>query len=186
MSEKKVVRRSVAIALGITCIILAVGLLGAFAILTPMINTKSSQNSQSDLQSWTEGNFYFNLTSCQDINFTIPTAGFGSVTITIDAWSWIDGRGFQVFIGFMIANTTVHYQVYDAQSYPQNPIYPPTPVGYIFPPWSYYRSYVHWPASFRQIYEVTFSKIMVWIWNNCTAFSTSEPIWGNVYYYLTA
>jgi hypothetical protein len=190
MSEKKVARRSVTIALGIICIALAASLIGAFALLTPTTNIKSSQDSQIDLQGWTEGSFYFNLTSGQDINSTITTAGFRSVTITIDALTSPDvglpGPGFEVFIGFMTANTTVDYQVYDASSYPQNPPPPPTPVGYIFPPWSYFSGYSHWQASFRQTYEVTFSKIIVWIWNNCTLFSTSEPIWGNVYYYLTA
>lgn len=184
MSEKKIVSVRIAIALGIICIILAAGLIGAFTLLE-RTNATDSQNSQNNLEVWTEGNSYFNLTSNQDINFTIPTAGFRSVTITIDAWSLHAGQGFQVFIGFMTANTTVDYQVYYAQSYPQNPPMPATPVGYIFPPWSYYRGYSHWPASLRQTYNVTFSKIMVWIWNNCTAFSTSVPIWGNVYDYLT-
>ena len=183
MSEpkpKKMVRRSVAIALGIICIILAASLVGALAIL----NTKSSQNTQGDIQSWTEGTFYFNLTSLQDINFTIPTAGFGSVTITINAWSaGRVGFGFQVFIGFMTANTTVDYQIYDAQSYPQYPQYPSVNPATILPPWWY--TLFSLPVSFRQTYDVSFSNIMVWIWNNCTAFSTSPPIWGDVYYYLT-
>lgn len=180
--ERKTTRNAIVIALGIICIILAASLIGAFALL----NTKSSP--QTDLQGWTEGNFYFNVTSDQNINFTISTAGFSSVTITIDAWSSVSTSpypGFEVFIGFMTVNTTVDYQVYAAQSYPVNPPLLPTPVGYIYPPWSYYMGYLHWPASFKQTYEVTFSKIMVWIWNNATAFSPSEPIWGNVYYYLT-
>jgi hypothetical protein len=193
MSEKKVVGRRIAIALGIICIILAVGLIGAFALLTQKTDN-GSQNSQNNLQGWTEGNFYFNLTSGQDINFTIPTAGYGSVTITIDAWSLAPlsggtlgiGHGFQVFIGFITANTTVDYQVYDNESYALNPPLPATPVGFIWPPWSYFSGYLHWPASFRQTYEVTFSKIMVWIWNNCTQLSPSTPVWGNVYSYLTA
>jgi len=50
MSEKKVVGRNVAIALGIICIILAVGLVGAVAnytsIITSKDNTISSLNSQ--------------------------------------------------------------------------------------------------------------------------------------------
>jgi hypothetical protein len=176
MSEKKVVRRSVVVALGAICIVLAASLIGAFAILS----TKSSQNSQSDLQSWTEGSFYFNLTSDMDINFTIPTAGFSSVTITIDALCPLSspyGVGFQVFIGFITSNTTIDYTVYDAQSYPQT-VMPFAQVA----PWYYYNFK---PASFKQTYEVSFSNIIVWIWNNSTVFSTSPPIWGNVYYYLT-
>ena len=185
MSEKKIVGRNVAIALGIVCIVLAAGLTGALALLSSA-NTKSSQGTQTDLQDWNEGNFSFNLTSGEDINFTISTAGFSSVTITIDALNpAITGQGFQVFIGFMTANTTVDYQVYDAQSYPQNPPLPPLPIGYVFPPWSYYKGFLVWPASFRQTYEATFSKIIIWIWNNSTAFTTAEPVWGNVYYYLT-
>jgi hypothetical protein len=183
MSEKKVVRRSVAIALGIICIILAFGLIGAFTLF----NTRSSQDSQTDLQSWTEGSHYFNLTSGQDINFTIPTAGFSSVTITVDALSpGFDGHVFEVFIGFMTANTTVDYQIYDAQSSPQNYNYPLNPWAFS-QPWSWIRGYQHWPASFKQTYEVTFSKIMIWMWNqaNNTTALTLEPIWGNVYYYLT-
>jgi hypothetical protein len=194
MSEKKVVGRRVAIALGIIGIVLAVVLVGAFALLIQTNGNGSSQNSQNNLQGWTEANFYFNLTSGQDMNLTIPTAGFRSVTITIDAWSRTPasggtlgvGHGFRVFIGFMTANTTVDYQVYDAQSYAQNPPFPPVPFGFTWPPWSYFSGYLHWPASFRQTYEVTFSKIMVWIWNNCTLFATSTPVWGNVYGYLTA
>jgi len=55
MSEKKMVRRSVAIVLGIVCIILIAGLLGAVADYTSMISDKDdtifSQNSQiSSLQ----------------------------------------------------------------------------------------------------------------------------------------
>jgi len=50
MSEKKVVRRSIGITLGIICIVLAVGVVGAFAYYMQMINDKnnmiSSLNSQ--------------------------------------------------------------------------------------------------------------------------------------------
>jgi chaperonin cofactor prefoldin len=68
MSEKKVVGRNVAIALGIICIILAVGLVGAVANYTSIIsgkdNTIVSKDSQiqtltsqkNQLQTWLEGN----------------------------------------------------------------------------------------------------------------------------------
>jgi len=50
MSEKKMVKRSIAIALGIICIVLVVGLVGAFAYYIPKVNndsnTISSLNSQ--------------------------------------------------------------------------------------------------------------------------------------------
>jgi chaperonin cofactor prefoldin len=67
-SEKKVVGRNVAIALGIICIILAVGLVGAVANYTSIIsgkdNTIVSKDSQiqtltsqkNQLQTWLEGN----------------------------------------------------------------------------------------------------------------------------------
>jgi TolA-binding protein len=55
MSEKKMVRRSIAVTLGIICVILVVSLVGAFAHYMAMINDKnetiSSLNSQvTDLQ----------------------------------------------------------------------------------------------------------------------------------------
>ena len=185
MDEKKVARRSVTIALGTVCIILFASLIGAFVFFMST-NTRSSQKSRNDPENWFEGDYYFNLTSNQNINFTIPTAGFSSVTITIDAVSaGLAGNGFQVFTGFIISNTTVDYQVYDAQSYAQIVPYPAVPIGYVFPPWSYFSGFSHWPASFKQTFDVTFSKIMLWIWNNSTAFSASPPLWGNVYYYLT-
>jgi predicted PurR-regulated permease PerM len=65
---KKLVSRNVAIALGIICIILVVGVVGAFAYYMPMINDKnntiSSLNTQisqsttnnTNLQSWLVGN----------------------------------------------------------------------------------------------------------------------------------
>jgi hypothetical protein len=58
MSEKKIVRRSVAVALGIICIILAVSLVGAFDYYVPMINDKNTnlQNQINQLQMWLDGN----------------------------------------------------------------------------------------------------------------------------------
>jgi hypothetical protein len=60
MSEKKMVRRSVAVALGTICIILAVSLVGAFAYYTPIINDKNSmitnlQNQNEQLQTYLNG-----------------------------------------------------------------------------------------------------------------------------------
>ena len=54
MSEKKVVSRNIAIALGIICIILAVSLVGAIADYTSIITTKDYQINQ--LQTWLSGN----------------------------------------------------------------------------------------------------------------------------------
>jgi septal ring factor EnvC (AmiA/AmiB activator) len=50
MSEKKVVRRTVVIALGIICIILVVGVVGAFAYYVPIINDKNNTIANKDLQ----------------------------------------------------------------------------------------------------------------------------------------
>jgi hypothetical protein len=66
--EKRVVSRTVAIALGITCIILAVVLVGTVAYIMPMIKTKNNiissqnsaitnlQNQMNQLQKWLNGN----------------------------------------------------------------------------------------------------------------------------------
>jgi len=61
VSEKKVVSRKVAIALGIICVILAVGLVGAVTNYTSVINGKCSQiqtltNQKNQLQTWLNGN----------------------------------------------------------------------------------------------------------------------------------
>lgn len=58
LKPKKMVRRSVAIALGIICIILAVSLVGAFAYYMPIINDKDNTISSLDSQlSNLDGNF---------------------------------------------------------------------------------------------------------------------------------
>jgi len=54
MSEKKVVDRKVAIALGMICVVLAVGLVGVVAYYTAIINGLNSQVSQ--LQAWLQEN----------------------------------------------------------------------------------------------------------------------------------
>jgi hypothetical protein len=59
--EKKVVSKNVAIALGIICIILVVGLLGAIVDYTSIINARDSQmemltNQKNQLQAWLDGN----------------------------------------------------------------------------------------------------------------------------------
>jgi predicted PurR-regulated permease PerM len=75
MSQKKVVGRSIAIALGIVCVILIAGLIGAIAYYTTVINDKNSgyssyasdhshtdsdynslANSKSQLETWLAGN----------------------------------------------------------------------------------------------------------------------------------
>jgi len=47
-SQKKVVGRTVAIALGMVCIVLVAGLVGAIAVYTPMVNNLKSQTAEKD------------------------------------------------------------------------------------------------------------------------------------------
>ena len=47
-SQKKVVGRTVAIALGMVCIVLVAGLVGAIAVYTPMVNNLESQTAEKD------------------------------------------------------------------------------------------------------------------------------------------
>lgn len=67
MSEKKVVGRNLAIALGIICVVLAAGLVGAVANYTLIINNKDSAIQSKDsqiqqLQTWLqENNTYYNF-----------------------------------------------------------------------------------------------------------------------------
>jgi hypothetical protein len=74
-SEKKVVGRTVAIALGIICIVLAVGLVGAIADYRSIIgnkdNTISTQGSQiSNLQTWLSGNITTNTNYVNSHSYT--------------------------------------------------------------------------------------------------------------------
>jgi hypothetical protein len=172
MSEPKV------IALGIICVILAVGLVGALAYSESIINTKSSQDQTP---SWTEGNFGFNLNATNDTSYTIPTGGFRSLTIMISAshsaFESPIANVFQVFVGFMVNETLVGYQVYDVLSVPV------FPMATILPgsaPWTS-ESRMTTAGSFEQTFEIQSSAIMVWIWDNSTV-----NISGSVYYYLTA
>jgi len=50
MSERKVVRRSVAVALGITCIFLVVGVVGAVAVYNSMLNDRNDTIASKDSQ----------------------------------------------------------------------------------------------------------------------------------------
>jgi hypothetical protein len=61
MSQKKVVGRSVAIALGVACMILVIGLAGAVAYYTMMVNNKNADydnivDSKNNLETWLAGN----------------------------------------------------------------------------------------------------------------------------------
>lgn len=61
MSQKKVVGRSIAIALGVACMILVIGLAGAVAYYTMMVNNKNADydnivDSKNKLETWLAGN----------------------------------------------------------------------------------------------------------------------------------
>lgn len=172
--ETKTGRKRVVIALGIICVVLAVGLVGALAYSESIINANSSQGQATSL-GWTEGILAFSLKPTDDTSYTISTGGFRTVTITIESYNGNENDAFQVFIGFISANTTLSWQVYDAESWGLHTW--AVPVN--GPPW--YVETVYPLNSFRQTYDVTFSQVQVWIWNNSTV-----RILGNIYYYLTA
>ena len=61
MSEKKIIGRNVAVALGIICVILLSGLAGAMSYYTSIINSKNSEiqtltDQKNQLQTWLNGN----------------------------------------------------------------------------------------------------------------------------------
>jgi hypothetical protein len=61
MSEKKIIGRNVAVALGIICVILLSGLTGAMSYYTSIINSKNSEiqtltDQKNQLQTWLNGN----------------------------------------------------------------------------------------------------------------------------------
>jgi hypothetical protein len=61
MSQKKVIGRSIAIALGVVCMILVIGLAGAVAYYTMMVNNKNADydnivDSKTKLEMWLAGN----------------------------------------------------------------------------------------------------------------------------------
>jgi len=118
---------------------------------------------------WSEGNFSFSLGPNENKRFNISAKGFETLTLYIKAWSR-DVHSFQVYLGFLVNGERADEQVVTIRSY--SPlvimIIPPQPWG-----WG-------WPANFRRTYSVTFSELIVWIWNN----STSYALWGNIYYHL--
>jgi uncharacterized protein YoxC len=85
MSEKKVVGRNVAIALGIVAIIILVGLVGAMANYTSIINgkdntitTKDSQiqtltSQKNQLQTWLDGNITYYNSQINSLNSQITS-----------------------------------------------------------------------------------------------------------------
>jgi hypothetical protein len=198
MSEKKLTGRKIVVALGIACIILVAGLVGTAAanyrprmgedkIISSLISQISDLRNQiasikaqiNGIQSWTEGTFNFTLAHGKNTKFTISTGGFRSVTIAISSFYNYTPTVYRVFIGFITVNETLNYQEYTVQAF--CPAFPSHPgPGANLPPWWWTR-YWAGATNFTQTYNVSFSKITVWIWDN----STTSGIFGNVYYYLT-
>jgi hypothetical protein len=115
---------------------------------------------------WLEGNASFNLSPNGDWSISIPTTGFRTITITIRAYS-NDAHKFQVLIRFI---GIVDEKLEVVKSEIPLIFVPPNP-----PPWKTVS-----PANFRNTYEITFSKLIVWIWNNSTSYNLS----GAIYYHL--
>jgi predicted PurR-regulated permease PerM len=97
MSEKKTARRSVAIALGIVCIILLAGIGGAMAYYTMTINDKNTKydaltNYKNQLETWLAGNITDLQNQVNDLNDTL---NLGKSTVWIqNATAWPEG-GYQ-------------------------------------------------------------------------------------------
>jgi hypothetical protein len=89
MSDKKMVRRSVAIALGIICLILVASLVGAFAYYMPMINDKNdtimSLNSRVSQLS-------YSVTNLQSQNNQLQADLDGNETLLNQTQGWLEGN----------------------------------------------------------------------------------------------
>jgi len=110
MSEKKVVSRNLAIALGIIVIIVLVGLVAAIANYTSIINDKDSQiqtlaNQKNQLQTWLDGNKtqlqgqIEQLQEWLEGNKTISNQALklqewleGNITLLNQTQRWLDGN----------------------------------------------------------------------------------------------
>jgi hypothetical protein len=120
---------------------------------------------------WSEGNYSFNLPPNGDVNFNISTRGFKTVTIYVYAApSYFVVYKFQLLVGFGIENKIIDYEVHTVPAYITIHLLPP-------PPWA---CKVDKP-NFEKTYNITFSRLTVWIWNNSTDYGLS----GTVYYYLS-
>jgi hypothetical protein len=184
--QKKTARKRKVIALGITCIILAFGLIGALAYSGLIINAKSSHDPNL---SWTESKMSFELNATDSTQYLISTGGFKTLTIMISANSlngvWVSPdfvaigpSVFQVLVGSEVNGTLVDYQIYNVTSVP---IFPHGLLPSGCAPWT---SWLSSPTanSFEQTLQIHSSEILIWIWNNNSTINIS----GNVYYYLTA
>jgi len=118
---------------------------------------------------WREGNYSFSLNPGGYTSLNISTIGFRIVTIRILAYS-IDTHKFQLSIMPKVTGSICNRLDYVVSSH--SPFITPIPPPY---PW-----YFEKPANFKETYEVAFSELMVGIYNN----STTNTLWGTIYYYL--
>jgi len=148
----------------------AARLFGAYGDPTKSVTTN---------RNWTEGSFNFSLPANGVTgNFTITAAGFKTITISLDAWSfgWANDSEIQVFIGYLSGNDFVDERVESA--FARQPVLVPL----IVPepqPWYYSVS----KPIFKQSYEVASPQMMLCIRNNSTAGYSAS---GRLYYYLSS
>jgi len=118
---------------------------------------------------WREGNYSFSLNPGGYTSLNISTTGFRIVTIRILAYSY-DTHKFQLSIMPKVTGSICNRLDYVVSSHSPfiTPILPPYP-------W-----YFEKPANFKETYEVAFSELVVGIYNN----STTNTLWGTIYYYL--
>jgi hypothetical protein len=113
---------------------------------------------------WREGNYSFSLNPGGYTSFNISTTGFRTVTIRVFAHSdW--GHKFYLSIMPKVTGSICDRLVYVVSSQLTIPLIPP---------------YSAVPANFKETYEVAFSELMIGIYNN----STTNTLWGTIYYYL--
>jgi prefoldin subunit 5 len=96
MSEKKVVRRTVALALGVICIVLIAGLGGAMAYYTVTINSKdktiSQLNATIEDQNNTINQLIANITNLQNQNANLQAWLDGNETLLNQTQAWLAGN----------------------------------------------------------------------------------------------
>jgi len=196
VSERKISGRRIAVVLGVVCVILVAGVVETAAatnrlpqmnrnrLMSSLISQISALRKEvasleaqiNDTQSWSEGVFNFNLTKGANTQFNISTGGFRTATISISSYC-DNSTVYRVFIGFITANQTLSDQQYTVQTF--STFFPGLPRPPL-QPW-FWTAYYAQATGFTQTYNVSFSKITVWIWDN----STTSRINGGVYYYLT-
>lgn len=111
----------------------------------------------------------FVLNTTEMVNFTIPTVGYRTITLSIYAESK-DSHQFEIFIGYKIAGKFIYTTIQTLTSEPS--------IHLLKPIW--YQNIR--PAIFVVSFEVTFSELWLSIYNT----STGEYLTGTVAYHLNA